>query len=151
MNDAPVLAPPNFTVVEDIAQTLNLLGTAIDVEGDALTVQVITQPTKGTLVQNAQGPCTYMPAANANGPETFNYRASDGTLQSGIVTAALQITPVNDAPVATADATSTQRNTSVRIAVLANDTYVESTFWTGKKVQPKNSFVPSDTIFAFVN
>ena len=98
----------------------------IDVDGDTLTVQIITQPTKGTLVQNAQGQWTYTPAANANGADTFTYRVSDGTLQSGIVTAALQITPVNDAPVANADAASTQRNTAVRVAVLVNDTDVDS-------------------------
>ena len=55
VNDAPVLAPPNFTVVEDVAQPLNLLALATDVDGDSLTIQIVTQPTKGTLVRDAQG------------------------------------------------------------------------------------------------
>ena len=54
----------------------------------------------GSIVNNGNGTWTYTPAANVNGPVSFNYTASDGTL-SASSTASLDIAPVNDAPVAT--------------------------------------------------
>ena len=51
------------------------------------------------LVDNGDGGWTYTPAANDDSAVTFNYTASDGTLTASS-TASLDITPVNDAPVA---------------------------------------------------
>lgn len=51
----------------------------------------------GALVDNHDGTWTYTPAANYNGPVSFNYTAADGTLVSS-ATASLNLAPVNDAP-----------------------------------------------------
>ena len=52
------------------------------------------------MVDNHDGTFTYTPAANFNGPVSFNYTASDGSLTSSS-TASLILAAVNDAPVAT--------------------------------------------------
>ncbi len=45
-----------------------------------MTTSLVTGPTNGTLVLNADGSFTYTPNANYNGTDSFTYTASDGTL-----------------------------------------------------------------------
>ncbi len=75
---------------------------------------------------NADKTFTYTPTGNYNGTDSFAYRVSDGQAQSNIVTVSLTVMAVNDAPVAVADSASTSEDTAVDIAVLANDSDVES-------------------------
>ncbi|MCU0595157.1 MAG: M28 family peptidase, partial [Desulfobacterota bacterium] len=56
----------------------------------------------------------------------FTYRASDGVLQSNTATVTITVNAVNDAPEAADDAISTPEDTAVNIAVLGNDTDVDS-------------------------
>src|SRR4029450_12354263 len=76
---------------------------------------------------NANGSFTYTPAANFNGTDTFTYHASDGTAQSNTATVTITVNPVNDAPVATNDAYTTNEDTPLEVpapgmlGVLAND------------------------------
>src|SRR5436190_2980692 len=65
-----------------------------------------------------------MPALNFNGIDTFTYKATDGQAQSGIATATITVTPINDAPVALDDGYTTPEDTTLNVAasgVLAND------------------------------
>jgi VCBS repeat-containing protein len=57
----------------------------------------------GTLVLNANGTFTYTPDADFSGADTFTYRISDGQSQSQLATVTLNVSPVNDPPVAGAD------------------------------------------------
>jgi len=98
--------------------------------GTTLTAAVVTQPTKGTLTLNANGSFAYTPQANANGADTFTYRASDGIVQSQPATVTITITPVNDAPTAAADSFSTVNTSQLSITapgLLSNDTDPEGT------------------------
>ena len=47
---------------------------------------------------NADGSFTYTPADDFNGPDSFTYKANDGTADSNTVTVTLTVTAVNDAP-----------------------------------------------------
>ena len=55
------------------------------------------------MTLNANGSFTYTPAANYNGPDSFTYKANDGTPDCNVATVTITVTPVNDAPVAKAD------------------------------------------------
>jgi hypothetical protein len=68
---------------------------------------------------------TYTPAPNYYGNDSFTYKVNNGQLDSNIATVSITITPVNDPPVAADDTATTPENTSVTVAVLANDSDVE--------------------------
>ena len=66
-----------------------------------LNAVLASGPTNGTLVLGKDGSFTYTPNANFSGVDSFTYRASDGTASSNLATVTINITAVNDAPVAT--------------------------------------------------
>src|SRR5206468_6146560 len=99
VNDAPVSTSSSASTPEDTPASGNLAAT--DVDNATLAYSVVTNPAHGTLsVDGATGAWTYTPAPNYNGPDSFSWRASDGALFSGTATVTLNVTPVNDAPVA---------------------------------------------------
>jgi hypothetical protein len=67
VNDAPLAADLAVSLAEDGEVTVRPLQSARDVDGDALSVRVISGPAHGTLVVNADGSIGYRPAANYHG------------------------------------------------------------------------------------
>lgn len=113
VNDAPTASPDSYSVNEDNALTVavpGVLGNDSDPEGTALTAALVAGPAHGTFALNANGSFTYTPAANYSGPDSFTYRASDGSLTSGVTTVSITVNAVNDAPTiaAAAGVTRTQ-------------------------------------------
>ncbi|WP_443943537.1 Calx-beta domain-containing protein [Pedobacter sp. AW1-32] len=119
VNDAPVATAPTLTTAEDIPVSGAI--TASDVDGDPLSFAVSTPPANGTVVMNANGTFTYSPNANYNGTDLFTVTVSDGKGGNTTVTVNITITPVNDAPTATAPAVTTPENTPVNGVISAND------------------------------
>lgn len=123
VNDAPVAGNDAFSTNEDT--TLNVaapgvLGNDTDVDGPSVTVSAVTQlPTKGSLTLNADGSFTYIPNLDANGTDTFKYRATDGSLLSNEATVTITINAVNDAPVANDDAYSATEDTPRVVSTFA--------------------------------
>jgi VCBS repeat-containing protein len=134
-NVAPVAVANTYSTNEDtvlnVPVATGVLANDTDANaGTTLTAAVVTQPTKGSLTLNANGSFTYTPQNNANGSDTFTYRASDGVVQSQAATVTITITPVNDAPTAAADSFSTVSTSPLSITapgVLSNDTDPEGT------------------------
>ena len=88
VNDAPVAADQAVTTAEDTAKAIVL--TASDVDGDALTYAIVVGPAHGAL-SGVAPTVTYTPAANYNGPDSFTFKANDGTVDSAIATVAVKI------------------------------------------------------------
>ncbi|MBI3989521.1 MAG: tandem-95 repeat protein, partial [candidate division NC10 bacterium] len=82
----------------------------------------ITQGAHGTVLINAARTVTYTPAANFHGQDTFTYTISDGLGGTDTATVRVTVIPVNDAPDAVDDATTTDEDTPVTLTVLGNDT-----------------------------
>jgi len=133
-NDAPVANDDTAATNEDSAGVSgNVLTNDTDVDVEPLTV---ANPgtyvgTYGTLTLAANGSYTYTPGAAAQGLDTgevgqdvFTYTASDGTA-SDTATLTVNVSGLNDAPVANDDTAATDENTSVSGNVLANDTDVD--------------------------
>lgn len=105
-NDDPVRAnDDSFTLAEDTPLTVaapGLLTNDVNVDNDPLTALLVSGPTHGTLVLNADGSFTYTPNANYVGDDSFTYMVNDGHTDSNVATVTIDVTPVNDAPVANA-------------------------------------------------
>jgi VCBS repeat-containing protein len=130
-NDAPVAADDTYSTSEDTALVVGapgVLANDTDVDGDSLSATLVSGPSHGTLTLNANGSFTYTPAADYNGPDSFTYKAGDGTLNSNVATASITVTAVNDAPTGGADSYTLAEDTSLVVeapGVLLNDTDVE--------------------------
>src|SRR5213075_593388 len=131
VNDAPVAVDDSYTTPEDTQLTViaaGVLANDSDVDGDALSAILVSQPTHGVLTLNTNGGFTYLPAANYNGPDGFTYQANDGALNSGIATVSITVTGVNDPPVAVNDSYTTAEDTQLTVisaGVLGNDSDVD--------------------------
>lgn len=126
VNDAPLAAADVYTGVEDSALSLlepGVLGNDSDPDGDRLTAALLAPPGAGSLAFAPDGSFTYTPTLNASGVYTFTYLASDSTLTS-TASVTLTILPVNDPPLAAADAYTTTEDTPLAVpapGLLTND------------------------------
>ena len=111
VNDAPTSSDQSVTTAEDAPLTGKIV--ASDVDGDALTYAIKTgsAPAHGTVTLNtATGDYTYTPNKDYNGPDSFTVAVSDGKGGTVNSVVTLNVTPVNDAPVAANDSKSTGEN-----------------------------------------
>src|SRR6185503_11510366 len=93
---------------------------ATDAEGSALTYMIVTGPAHGTLSGTAPA-VTYTPAANYHGPDSFTFKANDGTADSNVATVTITVTSVNDAPVASDETVTTDEDTAKLVTLAATD------------------------------
>lgn len=95
VNDAPTTQADSYTVPQFGVLTANdprgtntnasdngVLANDSDIEGNAITAVVVTQPQHGTLVMNANGTFVYTHTGSTRATDTFTYRANDGALSS---------------------------------------------------------------------
>ncbi|MGS6582006.1 tandem-95 repeat protein [Vibrio diabolicus] len=125
------------TVVEDTATIIKVLGNDT-FEGDDKVVSLDTNngPANGTVSVNPDGSVTYMPNDNYHGTDSFTYIVTSGGVSES-TTVNVDVTPVNDAPVAKDDTEITDEDTAVTIDVLPNDTDVD-----GDKLSIQSASVP---------
>jgi hypothetical protein len=123
VNDAPIAIDDTYTVAEEGTITLSPLALDTDIDGNTLTIVSIggvtltgvaqTIPvTNGTVNIDVAGVITFTPNANYNGVVTIPYVISDGTT-TATANEIITVSPVNDAPVATAATATTTEETSV--------------------------------------
>jgi hypothetical protein len=118
VNDAPVASGQSVTTNEDTSKDILLTGS--DVDGDALTYEIVTGPAHGALSGDAPN-LTYTPAANYNGSDSFTFRVNDGKVNSQEATVTITVESQNDAPVAAGQNVITSWNTAKSIVLSAND------------------------------
>ena len=127
VNDVPVANDDSYNTNEDTA--LNVPATGVlsndsDVENDALTSVLVSNVSNGTLTLNADGSFDYIPNLGFNGSDSFTYKANDGTDDSNVATATINVSSVNDAPVAVADGYNMNEDGVLNISapgILSND------------------------------
>lgn len=100
-NQFPVADSGSFIVPEDTLLVNTLSGSDPDLTPVIFVLD--TDVTHGTLVLSNTGEFTYISDSNYNGPDSFTYHVSDGVLSSTSQTIALDVTAVNDLPVANDD------------------------------------------------
>ncbi|HWQ84888.1 MAG TPA: Ig-like domain-containing protein, partial [Anaerolineales bacterium] len=87
---------------------------------DPLTFAVVDNPAHGTLSGTAPD-LIYTPDADFNGDDSFTFTVSDGALVSAPAAVSITVEPVNDAPVAAAQAVSTSEDTPLAITLTGSD------------------------------
>src|SRR5207253_6480210 len=118
VNDPPVANAQSVTTNQDTAKAISL--TATDVDGDPLSYAVVTAPTHGAL-SGAAPNLTYTPSAGYFGPDSFTFKANDGTVDSAAATVSLTVVHVNHAPVAAAQTVTTTEDTAKAVVLTASD------------------------------
>jgi len=115
VNDAPVAVDDGYATTEDVALSVaaaGVLANDLDEDGNLLSSALISGPANGTLSFNADGSFVYVPSFNFTGVDSFTYRVSDATLQSGVATVTITVNPDNLAPTSTDGSVNTDEGVS---------------------------------------
>ncbi|HCE3465321.1 TPA: tandem-95 repeat protein, partial [Vibrio parahaemolyticus] len=136
---APVvdIEADSTNVVEDTPTIINVLGNdTFEGKDKVVSLDAENGPKNGTVIVNNDGTVTYTPNDNYVGKDTFTYIVTSGGVSES-TTVEVNVTPVNDAPVAKDDIATTKEDTAVTIDVLPNDTDVD-----GDKLSIQSASVP---------
>ncbi len=123
-NSPPVAANDSLTLTEGLSGGGNVLTNDTDINNDSLTVTGFTiNNSPGTLgtpytisgvgsfTLNSNGTYTFTPLPDYSGPvPAITYTVSDGGNVTSTATLSINVTPVNDPPVATNDSVTTSEN-----------------------------------------
>ncbi len=118
VNDPPIAESQDVIIDED--DSIEIILTGNDVDGDVLIFKIIDQPKNGTL-EGEPPKLTYKPNEDFNGEDSFTFIVSDGELESQIAMIKIKINPVNDPPIAEEKDINTDENTSVKIILSGID------------------------------
>jgi len=118
VNDAPIAIDSNVTIFEDVPTPITLSGT--DVDGDALSYIIVTQPLYGTLSGTGAN-LIYTPNFNFTGSDSFTFKVNDGTVDSNTATVSISVVEFNDPPVANNQSVSTNEDVSLVIILTGSD------------------------------
>ncbi|WP_039036287.1 MULTISPECIES: Ig-like domain-containing protein [Pseudoalteromonas] len=135
-NSAPVANNDSYNVNEDntlvISAENGVLSNDTDPNDDTFTVDdtFIVAPTHGQLLLSIDGSFSYIPDANFNGVDQFQYAAIDSQGASATATVTIIVNSQPDNPVAQNDAYQFSRNSlfsvSAESGLLANDFNIET-------------------------
>jgi len=100
VNDRPQAQDSHLRLDEDF-EKMGMLNGA-DIDGDAITFEIVKRPEKGILVLThpQTGQYSYSPFLNHYGIDSFNFVVKDATMTSYTATVNIVIDPQNDAPTA---------------------------------------------------
>ncbi|EKQ3545048.1 tandem-95 repeat protein, partial [Vibrio parahaemolyticus] len=125
------------TVVEDTPTIIKVLGNdTFEGDGKVVSLDANNGPANGTVSVNPDGSVTYTPNDNYHGTDSFTYIVTSGGVSES-TTVSVDVTPVNDAPVAKDDTAITDEDTPVTIDVLPNDNDID-----GDKLSIQSASVP---------
>ena len=101
VDDTPVTADVSVSTNEDTAVTIYL--TASEYDGDTYEFEIKENPAHGSLssIFSSAGldSVIYTPDADWFGTDIFKFEASDNSSRMNLGTAAIQVLPINDAPI----------------------------------------------------
>ncbi len=130
LNDVPTGNADAYSTDEDTTLNVPARGVLIndtDIESPSasLTSVIVTPSSHGTTTLNSDGSFTFEPELNYSGTDSFTYVPNDGTGDGNVTTVTINISSVNDTPVAVADSYTVDEDnvlTATTTPVIANDT-----------------------------
>ena len=122
VNDRPVAVPETYAVAEDASLAVDLPGEGVldndsDPESGDLSAVEGEDVEHGSLTLNSDGTFIYTPDDDFFGTDSFSYRTSDGSLQSGLTVVTLIVDPRPDAPVTRDDSYVVPENAVLEVSV----------------------------------
>jgi gliding motility-associated-like protein len=126
-NQPPVAGNDIVTTFGCTPVDINAKNNDSDPEGTPLTINIVSQPSNGTVTINGNGTIRYTPNNGFTGSDGFTYKVKDGSpdsLQSNTASVSVTVSGSanpNQAPVGVADSDNTLINQPVNTDVLAND------------------------------
>lgn len=91
-NTAPSASGDTYIVQENGVLNGNVLDNDTDADGQALTAELVSGPSNGTLTLNSDGSFTYTPNSEYIGSDSFVYKAFDGEDYSANTTVNITVT-----------------------------------------------------------
>ena len=88
INSIPVAQNLTMTVEDGAATEMEFVAT--DADYDALTFSIVDSPSLGTITINGNKG-TYTPNENADGTDSFTYKANDGKMDSNVATVTVNV------------------------------------------------------------
>ncbi len=121
VNDAPVAVAQTVNVAEDTQLNDTLVGT--DVDSDSLIYALASNTVNGqlTLTDAAKGAYSYSPNADFSGSDSFTFTVNDGVESSTVASVSIDITAVNDAPVAVAQTINMAEDAQLNDTLVGTD------------------------------
>ena len=128
INDAPVAADDFYSIDEGGAVVggadEGFLVNDTDVDGDALQIEIVEQPSNGVVQVNTDWSFSYVHDGSETTSDAFTYMAYDGEYYSNEATVSITISPVNDSPVITY-ATTFETDEETPFDVVVGDFIIE--------------------------
>jgi hypothetical protein len=116
-NSAPIAEEQSVTVSKNTMESITLA--ASDPDNDPLTYSILTEPLHGTISIETGASLTYTPSPNSVGPDSFTFKASDGSLDSNSAT--VNINVQNEQPVADDKEITVSKNAQRSFSLTASD------------------------------
>ena len=88
-NSPPIAQSQSVSTVKNTPVGITLIAT--DPNNDPLTYSIVTQPAHGTITAGTTASRTYTPATDYTGPDSFTFKANDGTVDSNIATVSIAV------------------------------------------------------------
>ncbi|KIC12156.1 hypothetical protein RA19_02600 [Leisingera sp. ANG-M1] len=126
VTDPVTAVDDTITTAEDQQVVLDLTANDVNPEGFSGAVLSVGTPSHGAIVQKGQT-FAYVPDANFNGTDSFTYTREDGLGGTTTATVKVNVSAVNDAPVANADSVTVAEDGSLTFDPRGNDSDPEGT------------------------
>ncbi|MFZ2096875.1 MAG: Ig-like domain-containing protein [Anaerolineales bacterium] len=117
-NQPPIAQPQSVSTLEDSPLDIILIGS--DPNHDPLTYTIVSTPTHGALGGIAPN-LVYTPTANYNGTDSLVFMVNDCLESSEQAVVDINVTPVNDAPIADPQSVTTDEDVPLEIVLSGSD------------------------------
>ena len=124
LNTAPVANNDVYNLIALLPYSVGapgVLANDTDVNSDGLTAVLVSGVSHGNLSFNPNGSFTYTPDLLYSGGDSFTYQASDGTTVGNVATVYLNITVLNQPPVASDQSVTMPNYISTNLVLKATD------------------------------
>ncbi len=124
VNDAPA-ATNRFLVTAEETPVSTMLDLVAEPDWDPVSIIIVDAPTHGTLSPNY---LYYTPELNFTGTDSFTFRYNDGLMDGNVATVTIDVTPVNDLPIAADLFLTTAEDTPIGVTLAGTDVDGELTY-----------------------